>query len=131
MGFEVMGKLHRKLVEQQVSDKFRKREFVLEILDGQYPQHIKFQLVQDRVGLIDQYKEGDSIKVFFDLTGREFDKGGEKLYFTNLSCWKIEAVGAQQGGTGKSDLDSWDQPDNGPATSWGKSIDPLDDEIPF
>jgi single-strand DNA-binding protein len=130
MGFEVTGKLYRKLEEQQVSDKFRKREFVLEIQDGQYPQHIKFQLVQDRVALIDQYKEGDTVKVFFDLTGREFDKGGEKLYFTNLSCWKMESGGGSpQGGASKSDKDPWDaEPTKGGAADF---LGGADEDLPF
>jgi hypothetical protein len=89
--FSIDGKLHRKLEEQQKSEKFRSREFVLEIAAGNYPQYIKFQLVQERCSLIDSFSEGDLMKVHFDLTGREYNSPkGETIYFTNLSAWKVE-----------------------------------------
>ena len=36
MAFEVEGKLHKKFDTAQVTDKFKKREFVLELEDGAY-----------------------------------------------------------------------------------------------
>ncbi|KUG08782.1 DUF3127 domain-containing protein [Solirubrum puertoriconensis] len=103
MAYEATGRLHDIMDEQQVSEKFRKREFVLEVVDGQYPEHIKFQLVQDKTSLIDQYKIGDEVRVQFNLRGRGFNKNGQMLYFTNLEAWRIEAAsgasaGGQQGG---------------------------------
>ncbi|WP_310395741.1 DUF3127 domain-containing protein [Hymenobacter sp.] len=97
MAYDVTGRLHEIFDEQQVSEKFRKREFVLEVQDGQYPEHIKFQMVQDKTSLIDPYKMGDEVKVTFNLRGRGFNKNGQMLYFTNLEAWKIEAAA---GGTG-------------------------------
>ena len=67
---------------------------MLEVQDGQYPQHIKFQLTQDKVGLVESFKMGDEVKVTFDLRGRGFNKNGQMLYFTNLEAWKIEPAGA-------------------------------------
>jgi single-strand DNA-binding protein len=101
MAYDATGRLHEIFDEQQVSEKFRKREFVLEVQDGQYPEHIKFQLVQDKTALIDAYKVGDEVKVTFNLRGRGFNKNGQMLYFTNLEAWKIEAGtggGASTGG---------------------------------
>ena len=99
MAYDVTGRLHEIFDEQQVSDKFRKREFVLEVQDGQYPEHIKFQMVQDKTSLIDPYKMGDEVKVTFNLRGRGFNKHGQMLYFTNLEAWKIEpASGGSYGG---------------------------------
>jgi DNA replicative helicase MCM subunit Mcm2 (Cdc46/Mcm family) len=105
MAYDVTGRLHEIFDEQQVSDKFRKREFVLEVQDGQYPQQIKFQLTQDKTSLIDPYKMGDEVKVTFDLRGRGFNKNGQMLYFTNLEAWRVEAAsaaGAPAGGGGYS-----------------------------
>ena len=93
MAYDVTGRLHEIFDEQQVSEKFRKREFVLEVQDGQYPEHIKFQMVQDKTSLIDPFKMGDEVKVTFNLRGRGFNKNGQMLYFTNLEAWKIEANG--------------------------------------
>ncbi|HEX8656579.1 MAG TPA: DUF3127 domain-containing protein [Hymenobacter sp.] len=99
MAYDVTGRLHEIFDEQQVSEKFRKREFVLEVQDGQYPEHIKFQMVQDKTSLIDPFKMGDEVKVTFNLRGRGFNKNGQMLYFTNLEAWKIEpAAGGGNGG---------------------------------
>ena len=98
MAYDVTGRLHEIFDEQQVSEKFRKREFVLEVQDGQYPEHIKFQMVQDKTSLIDPYKMGDEVKVTFNLRGRGFNKNGQMLYFTNLEAWKIEPASGGNGG---------------------------------
>jgi len=100
MAYDVTGRLHEIFDEQQVSEKFRKREFVLEVQDGQYPQQIKFQLTQDKTSVIDPFKMGDEVKVTFDLRGRGFNKNGQMLYFTNLEAWRIEAAGAAPAGGG-------------------------------
>jgi single-strand DNA-binding protein len=104
MAYDVTGRLHEIFDEQQVSEKFRKREFVLEVQDGQYPEQIKFQLVQDKTALIDPFKMGDEVKVTFNLRGRGFNKNGQMLYFTNLEAWRIEPAtgGAPAGGGGSS-----------------------------
>ncbi|NLR92050.1 MULTISPECIES: DUF3127 domain-containing protein [Flammeovirga] len=96
MAFEVVGKVEKIMDTQQVSDRFKKREFVLLIQDGSYPQYIKFQATQDRCTLLDGFNEGDDIAVTFDLKGRPFDKGGETIYFTNLEAWRIQAAAAAQ-----------------------------------
>ena len=86
MSFEVIGTLHKKYDTESKSATFQAREFVIEIADGNYPQFIKFQLVQDRCSLIDEYEEGKKIKVHFDLRGREWNG----RYFTNLNAWRVE-----------------------------------------
>lgn len=87
MSYEITAKLHKVFEIQSKTNTFQAREFVLET-EGQYPQYVKFQLTQDRCSLIDNHKEGDQIKVSFDLRGREWNE----KYFTNLNAWKIEAA---------------------------------------
>ena len=53
MSFEVEGKLHKKFEVENKTSSFQAREFVIEVPDGNYPQFVKFQLVQDRCALID------------------------------------------------------------------------------
>lgn len=90
--FQAKGKLHVKTDSQQVTEKFRKREFVLEIIEGQYPEYIKFQLINDKCSLLDKYNVGDEMLVSFNLKGKPFQgKTGEMVYFTNLDAWKIDA----------------------------------------
>lgn len=88
MALDITGKLHKVFDTEQKTESFKAREFVIET-QGEYPQFVKFQLTQDRCALIDNYKEGDDLKVHFDLRGREW----QGKYFTNLNAWKIEAEG--------------------------------------
>jgi single-strand DNA-binding protein len=90
--FTQPGKLHEIFPTQQVTDKFKKRELVLEIIDGQFTQYAKFQLTQDKCSLLDQFQKGQEVKVSFNLSGKPFQKNGETLYFTNLQAWRIEAA---------------------------------------
>lgn len=95
MAFEITGKLIEKFETQNVSDKFKKREFVIEYQDNpnlSFSEMLKFQLTQDRCGLIDTYEIGQEIKVGFNLKGRRWEKEGNVNYFTNLEAWKIEAA---------------------------------------
>lgn len=97
MSLVVEGRINKLFDEQQVSAKFRKREFVLELENGNYPEFPKFQLTQDRCLILDAYNEGDMVRVHFDLKGRPYNKpDGETIYFTNLGVWKIEPVQQQQ-----------------------------------
>lgn len=93
MTFEVTGKVHEIFNTNQVSDRFRKREFVIEIQDGAYQQYIKFQLNQDKTDLVEPYRIGDEVKVSFNLSGKPFtDRNGIVQYFNNLVVWKIEGA---------------------------------------
>ncbi len=94
--FEIEGKLLRKFDAESKSQSFQAREFVLEIPDGNYPQYIKFQLTQERCAAIDPFKEGEQVKVHFDLRGREW----QGKYFTNLNAWRIENASAAAAAAG-------------------------------
>lgn len=88
---EVTGQLKAKFDTQTVSDKFKKRDFVLATdLSTPYPQFVSFQVTQDKCSVLDGYNIGDEVKVSFNLRGREWN--GEKgvKYFNTLECWRIE-----------------------------------------
>jgi hypothetical protein len=91
MSLEVEGKLHKKFDTVQIKETFKKREFILELEDGAYTQLIKFELIQDRCDILEDYVEGNNIKVYFNLRGRAWQgRDGTTSYFTNLAAWKIE-----------------------------------------
>lgn len=94
--FNITGTLKVKFPEQQVSERFRKRDIVITDNSSQYPQHITFQLTQDKCSLIDAYNPGDEIRVFFNLRGREWTdpKTNQVKYFNTIEAWKIEGVNA-------------------------------------
>lgn len=102
MSFEVNGRLVEKYETQQVSDRFQKREFVLEIKSTgatgyEFVDFIKFQSTQDKCSLLDQVNVDDTIKVSFNLRGRKWEKDGQVSYFTNLEAWRIEKLSNESG----------------------------------
>ena len=102
--FELNGIVKLKRDEQKVSDSFKKREFVVTDNSSQYPQHILFQLTQDRCRLLDGINVGDEVKVSFFIRGREWtgkDGGGVK-YFTSLDAYRLEKSSAGKGYSGES-----------------------------
>ncbi len=97
MAFDVVGKLHVAYETKQVSERFSKREFVLEVADGKYPQFVSFQLTGDRVSVLDDFHVGDQVRVTFNLRGREWrNPQGEVKYFNSLDVWKLEAARANE-----------------------------------
>lgn len=92
--YELKGTIKVKKDTQQVSDKFRKREFVVSDNDPQYPQVIQFELTQDRCSLLDDYNVGDDVQVTFNVRGREWTSPqGDVRYFVSLNAWRIENLG--------------------------------------
>lgn len=79
---------------QQVSDQFKKREFVVLDASGQYAQTILFQLVQDRCDVLNDFNVGDNVEVTFFLRGREWTnpKDGTVRYFNSLDVWRVEGL---------------------------------------
>lgn len=107
MAFEITGKVIDISPVQQVSDKFKKREFVIEVTEQgsggrDFTDYIKFQCVQDKCDLIDDTFLDSSVKVSFNLKGNKWERDGKVNYFTNLDAWRIEkaGAGAHQGSPG-------------------------------
>jgi single-strand DNA-binding protein len=124
MSFEVAGKLHKKFDTENKTDTFQAREFVI-VVEGNYPQFVKFQLVQDRCSLVDNFEEGEMITVHFDLRGREWNG----KYFTNLNAWRVEkhepaTPNADASGSAPLGDSSFPSANDEPATA-------ADDDLPF
>lgn len=98
MGFEVSGKLHAISDTQQITERFTKREFVVEIADNpKYPQLVQFQLTGNRCDQLDRFQVGDDVKIDFSLRGREWKSPrGEIKYFNSLDVWTLEPAGARR-----------------------------------
>lgn len=122
--FELTGTL--KVLEdlQTFASGFTKREFVIEIPDGKYPQMVKFEVVRDKINQLDKVSIGDELKVTFDVRGNEY-KG---RYYVNLNAWKIEGGGGGGGGNGDSQEDP---PPGAFDNSFDNESEPTDDDIPF
>lgn len=131
MGYKAEGKIEKIFDSETKGASFQVRQFVIEVADGQYPQMVAFQLVQDKCTLIDDYAEGDNVEVDFDLRGREWNG----KYFTNLQAWRISRAGE---GGGSSDVGGQSQPASSSASSTTSSSSAtttaaadFDDDIPF
>ena len=94
MGFETSGKLHSVSETKQVTERFRKREFVVELADNpRFPQFVQFELTGDRCDHLDGFKVGDAVRVEFSLRGREWKSPrGETKYFNSLDVWTLERM---------------------------------------
>ncbi len=96
MAFETTGRIIDISPVNQVSDKFRKREFVIEKKEtggtAVFVDYIKFQLIQDKCELIDESFLNETVKIWFNLRGNKWERDGKVNYFTNLDVWKIEKI---------------------------------------
>jgi len=89
--FSITGKLIVKNDTEQITDTFKKREFVISDEGSQYPQEIMFQLVQDKCDLIDSFNVGDEMKVNFNIRGRRWESPQkETKFFVSLDAWRLE-----------------------------------------
>ena len=89
-GFEIEGKILLINDVQTFNSGFTKREFVVEVEDGKFPQQIKFEAIKDKTSLTDGFSIGDAVKVAFDIRGNEYNG----RYYVNLNAWKLEKAGA-------------------------------------
>ena len=88
----IKGKLIEIYEAKQITDSFKKREFVVDAIDG--------------------FKIGDFIDVQFDLRGKPWtNKQGEKTYFTSLSAWKIQSAGDSQNNISQDEAPPESSPD--------------------
>jgi hypothetical protein len=100
---------------------FRKREIVI-TTDEQYPQHIMVEFVQDKIDLLNSYKEGQEVKISINLRGREWvNPQGETKYFNSIQGWRIENIPL-------SNAEQGVEPPFEPATDVN---DDVEDDLPF
>ena len=91
---EITGTIVEIFEEVVVSDKFKKREFVLKLVDNGYEQEIKFQTIQDKTTILKFVKKDDEVKVLFNLGGRRWTKEGKTNWFNSVTAWRIEKAGS-------------------------------------
>lgn len=133
MSNTITGRLHLVKPTQTVSEKFSKREFVIETAE-QYPQQVQIELQQDKCGLLDGYHVGDTVTVDFNIRGRAWQSpSGEVKYFNTLQAWKISReAGSTVQSTHLKDVQTehlhTPQPTQYPSGTIGEN---LSDSLPF
>lgn len=124
---DIKGKVHEISQVITVSEKFKKRELILEYAENPtYPEFVKFEAVQDKVNLFDNINVGDQVELFFNLRGRAWtDKMGKTSYFNTLAVWRLTPLGA-----GASSATT-----AAAAPEYANPVDissaPTDDDLPF
>ncbi|WP_455168597.1 DUF3127 domain-containing protein [Aegicerativicinus sediminis] len=124
---EVQGRI-KKIGETQTfgSNGFRKREIVI-VTEEQYPQPLMVEFVQDKTDLLNNYSEGQMVKVSINLRGREWQSPqGEIKYFNSIQGWRIESL--------QPESSSPDMPPIPPAEAFEPADDINDedyDDLPF
>lgn len=88
---EIFGTIHEIGETNTVSDSFKKRDLIVVFAENpEYPEYIKFETIQDKVELLDEFQVGDEVTVHFNLRGRPWtDKSGKTSYFNSLVAWRI------------------------------------------
>ena len=122
INMDIKGKVHEISPVITVSEKFKKRELIIEYAENpSYPEFVKFEAVQDKVNLFDNIKVGDQVELFFNLRGRAWtDKMGKTSYFNTLVVWRINPISSGGSST---------------APEYAAPVDissaPEDDDLPF
>jgi len=129
----IKGKIVEIFEEQQVTGSFKKREFVVEFAENpQYPEFIKFELIQDKCSLLDSYQVDQEIEIQFNLKGRKWnDPNGGVKYFNTLQAWRITAPSqqvAQSNNPGQAAVPTQTATSNEPP-AWLENAD--DEDVPF
>lgn len=93
MSYEINGVVKLVPDAQTFGSGFTKREVVVTVADGKYPQDINLEFIQDKVGLLDDVRIGDEVSITFDIRGKEYNG----RYFNNLVGWKLEVAGGAYG----------------------------------
>jgi hypothetical protein len=136
MSYELSGVIEEVFDTNKVSDRFQKREFVVrteEENNGRtFTDYVKFQLLQDRVDLIDGFEPGQQVKVHFDIKGNRWEKDGKVNFFTNLNAWRIQPAdeNAASGPPAQEAYFPGGTPDSGPTSAPAASSSD-DDDLPF
>jgi len=89
VAYDLTGKIKLIQEEKKFDSGFTKREMVVIVEDGKYPQEINIEFVQDKVSLLDSLQAGQEVTVTFDIRGREYNG----RYFNNLQGWKSATAG--------------------------------------
>lgn len=95
MNLEVEGSIVHIGQTELITDNFQKRDVVVET-EGEYPQQILIQFVQDKCDILDKYAEGEEVTVSCNLRGRKWEKGERSGWMNTIQGWKIKSTGDKE-----------------------------------
>ena len=125
---ELQGTVKKIGETQTFASGFQKKELVL-LTEEQYPQPIQIDFLSDKIDLLNNVSEGESVKVGINIRGREWtNPQGEVKYFNSISAWRLEKVSGENTNTEAPQPNTFQTP--APATSTYPFEDEQDD-LPF
>lgn len=86
MNYTIEGTIVHVGDKQQISEKFAKREIVVETINAKYPEQIMIEFTQDKCDLLSDAKVQDIATIGFNIRGREWNG----KFFTRLEGWNIK-----------------------------------------
>jgi single-strand DNA-binding protein len=117
--FYIEGKLIKIDDTQEITEKFKKRDFVIST-DSQYPEEIKFEVINNNVNYLDSFNVDDNVKISFIIKGSKYNE----RHYVNLRAIAIGEV-----------LNSDSSNNNIPLVAKMKSVitqvDATEDDLPF
>ena len=127
MAMELEGRIARKLGVQtgtSARGAWAKQEFVFEYQEGNFPSQVCMNVWgDDKVKELEKYREGDKVKVSFNLSSREYNG----RWYTDVRAWRIEPANAAPAASPVP-------PPSGPSApipSLDDMSSPVEDDLPF
>ena len=128
---ELQGTVKKLGETQTFASGFQKRELVL-LTEEQYPQPIQIDFLSDKIDLLNNVSEGESVKIVINIRGREWtNPQGEVKYFNSITGWRLEKVSSENTNTQAPQPNTFEKP--APITNDNPFGDEQDDQdsLPF
>ena len=125
----IKGKLVEIFDTVQVTETFKKREFIIEDnKNPEYPEYIKVELIQDKVSLLDSLNVGDEVNVLINIKGKKWeDKEGNKRSRDKVRVSSFEFPPRGK----KSSQETSDSSEASAAEGQGSSSTSTEESVPF
>ena len=89
---KIKGTVYKVSQEEVKSEKFKKREVILEVIEGTYKQYLTVQFSNAKCDLLNNVRQGDMISVSINLKGRLWTGAdGIEKSFNTFEGWQIES----------------------------------------
>ena len=86
------GTVYKVNQEEVKSEKFKKRDLILETVEGDYKQYLSVQFTNAKCDLLNNVRQGDKVSISINLRGRLWTGAdGVEKCFNTIEGWQIEA----------------------------------------
>ena len=88
---KIKGTVYKVSQEEIKSEKFKKREVIIEVVKGDYKEYLSIQFSNAKCDLLNNVLQGDMISVSINLKGRLWTGAdGVEKSFNTFEGWQIE-----------------------------------------